>query len=90
MVTGVNKIFVMMLSPMTLLTHPVKRVWILWKNITNCAQLKAVSEPDMLPVKSNANDKSDSDMPAIDSDFGDRYRYAGVESDKMEELNDFF
>ena len=38
----------------------------------------------MLPGKSNANDELDSDMPEIDSEFGDRYVWA--ESD---ELDDF-
>ena len=45
------------------------------------------SGPDLLPGKSDANDESDSDMSEIDSEFGDRY--ARVESDEMDELNDF-
>ena len=35
-----------------------------------------------VPGKSNANDESDSDMPEIDSEFGDRY--AGAESEELD------
>ena len=57
----------------------------LMEKITNCTQLKAVVDPDMPPGKSNANDESDFDMPEIDYEFSDRY--AGAESDELDDFS---